>query len=109
MQIFGISFQLNLSTTHGKLMRMGVGIEGMGLGKCRAKLHMHRIITSIHPLIRHENKVIANTRSPSLHSSLLADIFLSPAYIMTSFTEHPDRGRSSASVPNCPINLRQPE
>lgn len=54
--IWDLFSQLNLSTTHWKLMRMGVWIEGMGLGKCGAKLHMHRIIISVHPLIHHEKQ-----------------------------------------------------
>lgn len=78
----------------------------MGLGKCRAKLHIHRIITTVHPLINHKNKVIANTRFPCICSCLLADNSLNLAYIMTSLTQHSDRDISAASVPNCTINLR---
>lgn len=37
-------------------MRMGGSIEGMGLGKRRAKLHTHNIITLAHSLINHKKE-----------------------------------------------------
>lgn len=70
----------SVESQHNTLKISEFELKRLGLGKRRAKLHMHRIITSVHPLIRHKNKVIANTRLLSLCSSLLADIFLNPAY-----------------------------